>query len=43
MGMCFQEFHEPAECGVTTAVAVSLLQAVAFGEASYQGVSDLIL
>ena len=39
MGMCLQEFHEPGECGVTTAVAVCLLQAVAFGEASHQDVS----
>jgi hypothetical protein len=41
--MCLQEFHEPGEYGVTTAVAVSLLQAAAFGEASHQDMSKLIL
>jgi hypothetical protein len=40
--MCLQELDEPGEC-VTTAVAVSLLQAVSFGEASHQDVSKLIL
>lgn len=43
VGMGLQEIHEPGEYGVTTAVAVSLLQAVAFSEASHRDVSKLIL
>jgi hypothetical protein len=41
--MCLQEIRESSEYGVTTAAGVTLLQAVAFGEASHQDMSELIL